>query len=122
VVDLLQSLQRWYTEQCDGDWEHTYGIAIETLDNPGWLVKVDLTDTTLNARPFPGIDENVDEHGWQQGGRWLRCYVENGVWHGAGDETKLATILQTFLFWAAGDPTQPQADTTPPTSDPSNQV
>lgn len=105
-MDILQALQEWYAQQCDGDWEHTYGIMIETLDNPGWLVKVDLTDTALNGRHFTVVADNVDGGGWQQGERWLRCYVEGSVWHGAGDETKLATILRLFLSWATGDPSK----------------
>ncbi|MGK7942612.1 MAG: Imm53 family immunity protein [Crocosphaera sp.] len=24
-------LQDWYTSQCNGEWEHTYGIDIKTL-------------------------------------------------------------------------------------------
>src|SRR5687768_5199637 len=122
AVDILQSIQEWYTEQCDGDWEHSYGIVIETLDNPGWLVKVDLTDTALNTRPFTKVADNVDEDGWQKGGRWMQCYVKDGVWHGAGDETKLATILGQFLSWATGDPPLTSVDHSAPTSDPSKQV
>ena len=41
IVDLGW-LERWYQAQCDGDWEHHSGVTIETLDNPGWLVKIDL--------------------------------------------------------------------------------
>src|SRR5947209_2296428 len=100
-MDLLQSLQQWFAAHCDGDWENYYGLHIESCDNPGWWVKVDLTGTELHSRPFPEIAENVDAQRFQQGERWLNCYVENGVWHGAGDETKLATILETFLSWAA---------------------
>ncbi|WP_203237204.1 Imm53 family immunity protein [Streptomyces gilvosporeus] len=37
-LDPLSSLTAWYTSQCDGGWEHEYGIRIETLDNPGWSV------------------------------------------------------------------------------------
>ncbi|MFE2849501.1 Imm53 family immunity protein, partial [Streptomyces scopuliridis] len=33
---LLDWLQNWYTQQCDGDWEHEWGVKIATLDNPGW--------------------------------------------------------------------------------------
>ncbi len=35
----LSRLQRWYSAQCDGDWEHGLGVRIETLDNPGWMVQ-----------------------------------------------------------------------------------
>jgi ribosomal protein L37E len=37
--DLLSKLSDWYAAQCDGDWEHEFGIHIGTLDNPGWSVK-----------------------------------------------------------------------------------
>lgn len=38
-------LEAWYQQNCDGYWEHSYGIEIETLDNPGWHVKIDLRET-----------------------------------------------------------------------------
>ncbi|BFV59917.1 hypothetical protein KCMC57_up50210 [Kitasatospora sp. CMC57] len=48
-LDPLGFLTAWYTAQCDGDWEHEYGIRIETLDNPGWSVEVDLEGTGLDG-------------------------------------------------------------------------
>ncbi|UCH44768.1 MAG: hypothetical protein JSV11_10785 [Nitrospiraceae bacterium] len=42
-MNNFDRLNRWYINQCNGDWEHQYGIVIETLDNPGWRVKIDLT-------------------------------------------------------------------------------
>ena len=98
---ILQALQKWYADQCDGEWEHRYGIEISTLDNPGWLVKIDLVGTELEARSFEPIADNVDASGFQHSDRWLHCSVTDGVWQGAGDESKLHMILQTFLAWAA---------------------
>jgi hypothetical protein len=99
--DLLRDLQRWFARQCDGVWEHHHGVRIETCDNPGWWVKVDLSGTGLESRPFQRIAENVDAKGFQQGNRWLNCYVDGSVWNGVGDETKLSVILQSFLAWAS---------------------
>lgn len=99
--DLLSALQAWYSQQCNGKWEHAHGISIESLDNPGWLVKIDLAGTELHSRPFQQIADRVDAHHFPLGPRWLHCYVEEGTWNGAGDETKLSVILQTFLSWAA---------------------
>jgi hypothetical protein len=31
------------------------------------------------------------------------CYVEDAVWHGAGDESGLPAILETFFTWANGE-------------------
>jgi hypothetical protein len=32
----LSRLSTWYQSQCDERWEHSFGLKIETLDNPGW--------------------------------------------------------------------------------------
>ena len=54
---VLEWLQSWSSEQCDGDWEHEWGVTIETVDNPGWFVKVNLEETALagsGASPSAG--------------------------------------------------------------------
>lgn len=51
----LSFLETWYSANCDGDWEHSNGIRITTLDNPGWLVEIDLTDTELTNKEFHSI-------------------------------------------------------------------
>lgn len=37
---MLKALQQYYASHCDGEWEHQYGFALETCDNPGWLLKI----------------------------------------------------------------------------------
>jgi hypothetical protein len=37
-MDEIRELQQWYLAQCDGDWEHEWGVQIGTLDNPGWVM------------------------------------------------------------------------------------
>jgi hypothetical protein len=69
-------------------------------------VRVDLIGTPLEARSFRPVAENIHSTGFPQGDRWLNCHVKDGVWHRAGDETKLPAILQAFLAWAA-DPARP---------------
>jgi hypothetical protein len=101
-VDLLQAVQDWYATHCNGAWEHTHGIKIVTCDNPGWWVTVDLTGTELQTCPYASVAMNVDADGVAAGHRWLFCRVENAVWNGAGDETKLPAILAEFLSWATG--------------------
>lgn len=100
-MDQLAALSEWYRAQCDGDWEHRYGVRIETCDNPGWIVRIDLTGTALASRPFAPIADHIGADGHPVGSRWLDCSVESGVWRGAGDESKLTAILDAFLTWAA---------------------
>jgi hypothetical protein len=73
---------------------------IGSCDNPGWWVKVNLVDTPLLGRSFAEVVENVDAERHALGAHWLSCRVEDGTWHGAGDESKLERILETFLTWA----------------------
>lgn len=51
-MNLIQELERWYIEQCNGDWEHEFGIKIDTLDNPGWMIKIDLADTDPKSTSY----------------------------------------------------------------------
>jgi Immunity protein 53 len=50
--ELIIWLQKWYQSQCNGDWEHSYGITIQTLDNPGWSLFVNLDGTMMEERSF----------------------------------------------------------------------
>ena len=43
----------WYKTNCDGDWEHSYGITLQTLDNPGWHLTVDLQCKQLKKVVIP---------------------------------------------------------------------
>ena len=72
----LRALEAWYARTCDGDWEHSFGVTIETLDNPGWAVRIDLAETALAGRPFEPvrIERAPDD--------WLHCAVEADVFEG----------------------------------------
>jgi hypothetical protein len=100
-MTTLAKLQDWYTRQCDGAWEHSLGIVIQTCDNPGWWVKINLSGTELDACPFAELAEGVNTEREAQDLRWLSCRVQDHTWHGAGDETQLERILEIFLSWAA---------------------
>ena len=91
---LLDRLQSWYASQCDGDWEHDAGITIQSLDNPGWLVKINLEGTPLESRAFSEIRDSTHHT------NWIDCKVEDGIFVGAGGPAELSRILQVFLDWA----------------------
>jgi Immunity protein 53 len=86
--------------QCNGDWEHQYGVCIETLDNPGWIVKVDLEGTGLLERSFTAIDEGTGNDSRPEEPKWLACSVRDQQWQGAADESQLERLLTLFLDWA----------------------
>jgi hypothetical protein len=94
-VDLLVWIQNWFEQNCNGDWEHLYGIKIETVDNPGWSVEINLSDTYLEKKRFNSIEVNKDEEDW------FYCIVKDGVFTGAGGVKNLSEILNIFKQWAS---------------------
>lgn len=91
--DVLRWLQHYYTSNCNGDWEHTWGIKIDTLDNPGWSVQVDLQETPLANQPFePFKEERSDQD-------WVHCWVADNVFYGVGGTLNLSDILVIFRDW-----------------------
>jgi Immunity protein 53 len=83
---LLAQLQEWYLRQCDGDWEHSYGVRLGTLDNPGWDLQIDLAETSLREKAFERLKVERSEHDW------LHCWVEDKQFNaacgsGAGNQT-----------------------------------
>lgn len=95
MPSTIERLCVWYRSQCDGDWEHSYGVKIENLDNPGWLVKVDLTGTDLVNEAFPARNhENLGA------GEWIHCHKDGPLFVGACGPTQLDEVLRSFLDWA----------------------
>jgi hypothetical protein len=96
VVDeaVLDRLQHWFRSRCDGDWEHGDGVHIETLDNPGWRVRINLRDTDLASRAFASVEvDRTDDD-------WLRLWVEGETWNAATGALNLTEALASFLAWA----------------------
>lgn len=89
----LDELMSWYASHCDGDWEHSYGVRIDTLDNPGWTVEIDLARTELEAKHFSKISEDFGDLGWTQ------IEIKDGVWSAACDHRGLTRVLRIFLDW-----------------------
>jgi hypothetical protein len=95
-MDELRRLQHWYQMQCNEDWEHTFGIFIETLDNPGWHIRIDLTETALERRPFASVSRGHPE----DDADWITCKIEESKFVACGGSDNLSELLGIFLRWA----------------------
>ena len=81
--DLLAWLQNWYAQQCDGEWEHDHGVRIETLDNPGWYLRMDVGAALHGFEP---VSEELPD-------RWLHARVTDGTLWVACDPHSLGRAL-----------------------------
>jgi hypothetical protein len=45
TITALHVIERWFKGHCDDLWEHSFGMKLETTDNPGWLATIDVPIT-----------------------------------------------------------------------------
>lgn len=93
-MDNFKWLQKFYLTNCNKDWEHTYGIKIVTLDNPGWSIDIDLQDTMLKGKSFKEIKIEKGDNDW------VICRTENDTFKGDGGPENLEEIIGIFRKWA----------------------
>jgi len=94
-MNSLRRLAYWYMKQCNGDWEHSYGFTIDTLDNPGVSVSIDLRDTSLESVPFEEKKEK-----YETSDEWMICMRTADKFEGRGAASRLEDIIDEFLRWA----------------------
>ena len=99
-MSAISKLEAWYSRQCNGLWEHSYGVTIGTLDNPGWIVSIDLVGTKLEAVQFSTVAVGVGADAHPDGADWISCKIDGHQWKGAGDQSKLERIITEFVSWA----------------------
>ena len=68
-------------------------VAIENIDNPGWSLRIELVDTSLEAADFSEVLIERSENDW------VHCKVEKSVFQGYGGPENLGEILGLFLDW-----------------------
>lgn len=101
-LDELEWLMRWYRTQCDGEWEHSYGVEIGTLDNPGWSLKINLTGTSLEGRAFEDVSFNVERSGEDPDASWYACAVRDLKYEAFGGALDLPRLIGIFREWVEG--------------------
>lgn len=97
-MSSLKGLQDWFAAQCNGDWEHGHGITIDTIDNPGWHVRIELEGTVQAGVALEPVEVSRGEDDWYQ------CRVNGEVFEGFGAVSNLDDILDVFLSWTQKNP------------------
>ncbi len=92
-MNTVERLQKWYLSQCNGDWEHGYGVKIDTLDNPGWHISIDLVGTDLKLKSFTPVRTETTETDW------ITRKIEGDRFEGFCGPLNLDRTLEIFLQW-----------------------
>ena len=56
------AIDQWFERMCDNDWEHQGGITIQTTDNPGWVIIINLDDIIIDKDAALRLLNNDDAH------------------------------------------------------------
>jgi|SRR3989338_6605156 hypothetical protein len=89
-MNMLSWLMKWYESNCNGDWEHEYGVSIGTLDNPGWSITIDLIETSLEGYETEFLRVENSEKDWYD------FRFHKNKFSAGGDPTKLEFLLKKF--------------------------
>lgn len=95
--NILSWIEDWYCSQCDGLWEHDYGVKIDTLDNPGWSLTVDLKGTPKESANVSQtkIERNETD--------WIHYFVREARFEASGGSKNLEEMLCIFKDWIMKD-------------------
>ncbi|MBP7253851.1 MAG: immunity 53 family protein [Alphaproteobacteria bacterium] len=96
---VLSELGDWYAKQCVDEWQEEYGDHIDTLDNPGWSVKIDLVRTALQDKPFQEVKFERSEHDWITASRNAKHF------EAFGGPNNLHEMIEIFLSWVSATET-----------------
>lgn len=93
-MNVLKWFEEWYARQCNGEWEHSRGVSVTTLGNPGWSVDILLEGTNLEDRGFELL--NIDRSQVD----WVYVKVSDNIFQGRGGVNNLEEILRIFQQWS----------------------
>src|SRR5262245_37894265 len=92
---VTQRLAKWYESKCNGEWEHACGVRIETVDNPGWRITIDLKGTPLEQASFATYEDKYHDER-----EWLRCWKDGSTFQAACGPCRIEDALSKFCDWA----------------------
>ncbi len=88
-------LQSWYFAECDGDWEHSFGVQFDTMGgDSGWRGEINVEETELEDLEFWPVERQSDSR------NWLRCSVSKNKFVFECGTLQLEDCIEIFVDWA----------------------
>jgi len=88
-MESIEWLNNWYKANCNGEWEQSYGVKIETISNPGWEFSVDLMDTPYEGKTLSKKNRVSDTD-------WYSISCDGVTFDAIGDASKLGVLIDLF--------------------------
>jgi hypothetical protein len=101
--DGLRALQAWFAAHCDGNWEQEYGVTIQTVEEPGWELRVDLVGTSLEG---VALARQPTGQGSED---WCEMWCDGYTFYAVGGPHDLHELLGAFVSFAELDPAAVEA-------------
>ena len=103
---LLAWTVRWVESQFDGNWEHGRGFSLGLVDNPGWTLRIDVSNHDVSRTTLLPIKESDVDHT-----RFFFAEVTaDDVFDGICDATQLERLLRVFRSLIETSPERPSDD------------
>lgn len=87
---MIKWLQNWYYQLCDGEWEHENRIRIESIDNPGWSIEIDISKCGSDILPKSWTLYELSDN------NWIGFKIHDHIFYAAGDPFKLELLISLF--------------------------
>jgi hypothetical protein len=88
--DPLSRLQKWFSSNCDGDWEHDTGFSIDVLDNPGWSIELRLETLGLRIDDRKELNQRSEQD-------WVAITIQSGLLGVYCGPLNLGEAIDVFL-------------------------
>lgn len=94
MENILISIAKWYAFQCDGKWEKSNGVQLDTVSEGGWWLKIDLKPEIFKRiTKIPDIRRGIDEYPEA----WIHFSVSDSVFVGSCAPLELPNLISIFL-------------------------
>jgi hypothetical protein len=92
-MNSIQRLQSWIYSYCNGARERRFGVKIESIGNPGWMIFIDLDETSMENIPFARFERDESKT------RWCQAWRKDNKWEAACGPEMLSETIDLFFRW-----------------------